>query len=479
MYPAVETDQVEFKEITRGTLPKDLWETISGFSNLDGGTIYLGINKEGEVKGIPQKFHDKIQTDVIALCKGSFNEVVLPDLHITPEHVITIYIPPAPSHKRPIYSESRGLPKGGRIRNGSSNLQLEREHIERFAVAAQGGAELRIIEKNIWDVLDTQKVDDYIQRVNSKRFNAYRDFTREEVLEKMQGIKQGNPTMLGLLAFSHNDALQEITAPTYNIAVTHYRGTTKVSENIREVSLDDREFDGSVVEQFNGALKFIISKLPIHSEISTELTRKEYLAIPEVALRETLANAITHRDYTNRTARIQIDIYSDRVEFANPGRSLVPIEQIETSTPQSRNPLLIRFLRDYNITENRGRGIRTILNATRESGLPEPTFENIGEIFKTTLFTSAFVQEDDHTWLAQFKSYDLKESQLMCLLELKHNPSAGISNAEYCQLNNMDKKGDDRRARYEVNDMVAQGLIIKVGDKRYARYYLKPQYLEN
>jgi ATP-dependent DNA helicase RecG len=295
----------------------------------------------------------------------------------------------------------------------------------------------------------------------------------------MQVIKDNKPTLLGLLVFSKQEALQDIGSPTFNIAVTQYRGVSKVSQNIEEVSIDDKEFNGTVLEQFDNALKFIISKLPVHSEISTELKRKEYLAIPEIAIRETLANAIAHRDYTNRTARIQIDIYSDRVEFANPGRSLVPIENIDNATPQSRNPLLIKFLRDYSITETRGRGIRTILNATKDSGLPMPKFENNGEIFKTTLFTSAFVQENDHNWLAQFrKKYKLKDTQLVALLELKHNPAKGLSNPEYCKLNNMEKKGDDRKARYEITMLVENDILIKQGENRYTRYYLNPKFLD-
>jgi len=479
LYPNIETDTVEFKLITKDKLPDALWETISGFSNLDGGTIYLGIDEKGVVHGIEHQYLDTLQQSIYSICKSLFNVEIIPDVKVTKDSIIQIYIPPAPTYHRPVYSKKRGIPQGARIRAGTTNAQLTDDHIRRFALANEGGAELKVLDSSIEESIDNTKVLDYIKVVNKKRYNIYQDFTPNQILAKMQVIKDNKPTLLGLLVFSQQESLQEIGSPTFNIAVTQYRGVSKVSQNIEEVSLDDREFNGTVLEQFDNALKFIISKLPVHSTISTELKRKEYLALPEIAIREALANSIAHRDYTNRTARIQIDIYSDRVEFANPGRSLVPIENIDNATPQSRNPLLIKFLRDYNITETRGRGIRTILNATKDSGLPMPKFENIGEIFKTTLFTSAFVQENDHNWLAQFrKRYKLKDTQLVALLELKHNPSKGLSNPEYCKLNNMEKKGDDRRARYEIAMLVDNDIIFKEGEKKYTRYYLNPKFLE-
>ena len=71
----------------------------------------------------------------------------------------------------------------------------------------------------------------------------------------------------------------------------------------------------AIAQQFDGALKFIMSKLPIRSRVETGGKRTEYLAIPELAIRETLANALVHRDYSTYGSRVQIDIYSDRIDL--------------------------------------------------------------------------------------------------------------------------------------------------------------------
>ena len=68
--------------------------------------------------------------------------------------------------------------------------------------------------------------------------------SQEDVLAKLRAMtKEHKLTMFGLLAFSNNFGLQELTAPTVDIAVTQYKGTSKVNPtDVAEVSLDDKNF---------------------------------------------------------------------------------------------------------------------------------------------------------------------------------------------------------------------------------------------
>jgi predicted HTH transcriptional regulator len=355
------------------------------------------------------------------------------------------------------------LPKGGRVRIGSSNIQLDDEWIRRFAIAAKGGAELVTFQGNFSEYFDQKVIDRYLRIIREKRGNVYSELSLEQILIKLRALNPKKEiTLFGLLAFSNDYGLQELTAPTLNIAVTQYYGTSKVNpHDVTEASLDDKEFSGNAVSQFDNALKTILSKLPIRSKIeSTSGKRLDYLAIPEVAIREAIANAIAHRDYTTYKGRIQIDIYADRIEFANPGRSLVPLDQLETTHPETRNPLLMSYLRDLNITEHRGRGIRTIKNSLKAAGLAEPTFSHNHDWFVVTLYSSAFITTDDQSWLQQFKKFKLNDRQLKLLVHLKHTEVA-ISNSEYRELNNMNKVGDDIRAKKDLVKLTTLGLLKK------------------
>jgi len=403
-------------------------------------------------------------------CNSKFNHRLYPEI-ISDNNLIKVFIPPAPAGIRPIYTISRGCPAGGRVRIGTTNVQLDDEWIRRFAVAAQGGAELLSFPHHYGDYLDKRFIDRYLQVVKKRRGNVYSDLSVEEILKKLRATNsEGDVTMFGLLAFSTPYGLQELTAPTVDVAVTQYAGSTKVNpSDIAEVSLDDKEFSGNAVSQFENALALILTKLPLRGRIESGGKRTEYLAIPEVAIRETLANAIAHRDYTTYSGRIQIDIYSDRVEFSNPGRSLIPLDQLENAHPQTRNPLLMSYLRDLRITEHRGRGIRTIKNSLKAAGLAEPRFEHKHDWFVATLHSSAFIRDDDQLWLQQFQIYGLNERQLKALVHSKHN-SRGINNSEYRDLNNMNRVGDDRKANYELIRLVKLKLMLPIGQAKLRRY---------
>ena len=469
--PTKESDIVEFKTVSGNSLPKNAWEPISAFSNADGGSIYLGITPVGKIVGIQKDVLDKLSQDIISLCDGGFNYKIHPEIQFLENQVTQIYIPPAPSTMRPIYSKSRGLPKGAKVRIGTSNVQVDDEWLHRFAVAASGGAELLEFQQNYQDYFSSDQITTYLKAVKEKRGSVYKGMNQKEVLIKLRAISKARwPSLFGLLAFSNDFGLQELTAPTVNIAVTQYKGMSKVNPaDIAEVSLDDKEFSGNVAQQFDGALKFIMSKLPIRSRVETGGKRAEYLAIPELAIRETLANALVHRDYSTYGSRVQVDIYSDRVEFANPGRSLIPLNQLYEAHPQTRNPLLMSYLRDLNITEHRGRGIRTIIASLKEAGLAEPTFKHKHDWFVATLFSSTFIQDSDQNWLKQFQKYSFNERQLKALVHIKHS-STGISNGEYRDLNNMTEVGDDRKAKRELVRMVDLGLLKKAGARRNRKY---------
>lgn len=476
-HPA-EQENIENKTVSSGTLPSDLWESISAFSNMDGGFLYLGVDPAGNRVGIAPRYLDKLQRDLASLCQSGFNHKLYPDITVAEDNVITVYIPPVPASLRPIFSPSRGLPRGGRVRLGSANYPLDDEWIRRFAITARGGAELQEFRGQPHQVFDHHAIEQYLHIVTQKRGNVYQNLSLADILLKLRAVTAHGVSLFGLLAFSNATSLQDLTAPTVSIAVTHYAGTTKVNPNdAEEVSLDDREFYGNAPKQFEEALKFIISKLPVRSRIDPHGKRREHLVIPRVAIRETLANALVHRDYSTFSSRIQIDIYADRIEFSNPGKSLVPLELIETAHSETRNPLLMNYLRDLEITEQRARGIRTIKSSLKAAGLAEPTFAHRADWFVATIFNTAFIKSDDQLWLKNFAVYNLKERQLNALVYVKHNPH-GITNEVYRDINNMNNVRDDIRATKELIRLARLGLVQKKGERRYTRYVLNPQLRE-
>ena len=474
-----ESSNTEYKSASEGRLPKDIWQTISAFANTDGGTIYLGIDPEGKLVGLSRSDIDKIQQDFASLCSQDFNVSLNPIVEAANGYVVA-EVGPAPAEIRPIYKKSLGMNKGAYVRVGSTNIQANEDHIRRFAIASRGGAELLAFpDTNYEECFDLKLVQEYIDLLNSKRNNMYQRFSIKEVLVKQKAItKDGNATLFGLLAFGADDSTQEIISPTINIGVTQYPGSTKVDElDPRATYTDNREFNGTVLEQFTRALAFIKTKLPIKGTIDANGIRKDYFVIPEVALREALANAIAHRDYSSLSSRVQIDIYSNRLEIINPGNSLVPLAELESAPSTTRNPILMTYLKEMGITDQKARGIRTIRITTRGAGLVEPTFENISQSFKVTLFSSAFLSPIDQVWLIGFKDFKLNERQMNALAHA-HNTPDGISNSEYRDINNMRNVRDDKKANIELRTLVSLGILETTGENRARRYVLAPKFKE-
>ncbi len=441
--------------------------------------IHLGVDKSGKRVGINPSFIEKLQSDIATLCSSGFNQKLYPDITVDSDNVINIYIRPVPASIRPIYTPKRDILKGGRVRIGPTNHQLDEEWIKRFAISARGGAELQEFPGKYEELFDLNMFAVYLDVVKERRGDVYKGLTIPQILLKLRAITKQGVTMFGLLAFSDRLSLQELTAPTVNIAVTHYTGTSKVNPNdAEEVSLDDKEFSGNVVNQYEEAMKFVISKLPVRSRIDPEGKRREHLAIPRIAIREALANAVVHRDYTTFSSRVQIDIYSDRIEFSNPGRSLVPLADIETAHSETRNPLLMYYLRDLEITEQRGRGITAIKSSFKGAGLAEPTFEHRADWFVATIFSTAFIKGDDQVWLQNFATHKLKERQLNALVYARHN-KAGITNEIYRDINNMNNVRDDIRATKELQRLTKLSLFLKQGENRYRKYIINPDAVSN
>ena len=108
------------------------------------------------------------------------------------------------------------------------------------------------------------------------------------------------------------------------------------------------------------------------------------------ALREAIANALIHRDYSTNTdgAYIYLRIFDDRIEILNPG-GLYGNNRLENLGSDNMlevgNTTIIRLLEDTtDIVENRHSGIVTMIEEMKKMNSPEPEFENLRGTFKVT-----------------------------------------------------------------------------------------------
>ncbi|MFK7972522.1 MAG: ATP-binding protein [Bacteroidia bacterium] len=150
---------------------------------------------------------------------------------------------------------------------------------------------------------------------------------------------------------------------------------------------------------FNGLVNYINDQLPVNEEIG-KVFRKEVKMFPELAIRELVANAIIHQDFSITGTGPMIEIFDNRIEISNPGKPLISTMRFVDHNPQSRNELLASFMRRMNICEERGSGIDKVIFECEYYQLPAPKFiegENYTRIILYAYKTLRQMDKDDKT----------------------------------------------------------------------------------
>lgn len=136
---------------------------------------------------------------------------------------------------------------------------------------------------------------------------------------------------------------------------------------------------------FEGLIGFINGLLPVNEVIGQAL-RKAVPVYPELAIRELVANALIHQDFSITGSGPMVEIFDDRMEITNPGLPLVDTARMLDSPPRSRNEALASLMRRMGICEERGSGVDKVVSQSEFYQLPAPAFEVVGDSTRSTLF---------------------------------------------------------------------------------------------
>ncbi|PRD51985.1 ATP-binding protein [Sphingobacterium gobiense] len=154
--------------------------------------------------------------------------------------------------------------------------------------------------------------------------------------------------------------------------------------------IDDKVYGGALMKQYEQTMQWLKGKLSVRYEIEGSGPRKEIWEIPETAFKEAIINALSHRDYYDKGARITIELFKDRVEISNPGGLTSAISLAEFGTKShSRNPLIFGLFVRIHMVEQVGSGISRIRDLMKSAKLPEPQFKTDG------MFTVVFQRAEE------------------------------------------------------------------------------------
>ncbi len=199
-------------------------------------------------------------------------------------------------------------------------------------------------------------------------------------------------TNLGALLFA-SDIRHFPSISGKSIRVIQYSGKDKAK------SVGETEGTKGYAVGFPGLLRFITNKLPTQERI-VDGVRRALPTYSEIAIREIVANALIHQDFTISGSCPVIEIYDDRLEIANPGNSLIGVDRM-IDDRRSRNEKLAAAMRELGLCEERGSGIDKAIIDIEERSLPAPEFFFSEDAMKVVIFgPKAFRQlsKADKVW---------------------------------------------------------------------------------
>ena len=251
----------------------------------------------------------------------------------------------------------------------------------------------------------------------------------------------------------------ECEMPQCLLRVARFRGLDRTE------FLDNRQFHGNAFALLKAAERFLRDMLPIAGRVEEpRFERIDEPRYPTLAMREALANALCHRDYSIGGGSVGIAVYDDRLEITSPGVlhfGLTPEKLFTPHEPLPWNPLIARTFYRRGIIEEWGRGTIKMAELTAAAGLPPPEIEDA-----CGCVTVRFRHDRRLPSGPRLKHY-LTEQQQAILTLLDQADQALALRDIHARL---EPGADLRRVREDLLNLKEKGLIVPSGHGRGARW---------
>ncbi len=495
--------------------PKLIAETLIAFANTEGGTIVIGVAENG--KPSQAKIDGDILQKALRAADDLYNPTVVLDrweeiliaddeeTTVVPEEIIAEpelqpalalefatssitkeadapLLPLEKAIEPVIKTEKATLSSGpqtiyairvprsielhalsdGRvlIRSGAKNRPLGGQEILRLASAKNtGDFEAEVVPGATRDDFSKKMIDEYLDK-RAERTKRPVSGNTDDLLREIGALNSdGKPTMMGVLMFT--DYPQQ-WLPQSSVVFAKFVGTTPRGESGLAGYTRREELTGPLPRLIEASWNLIWSEMAV-SAVVKGLEREEKTEYPAFAVREAIVNSICHRDYRLRGRRIELRMYSDRLEVISPGGlpGFITIENIKEEH-FSRNPRVVNGLFQWGYIEELGLGIDRMMEVMEQAGHRPPSFDARPYSFAVTLF-NAREKPRAPEW-----TRNTNYRQARALQYIKEHGS--ITNREY---RNLCQGISAETLRLDLVDMVEKGILLKIGSKKGTHYMLK------
>lgn len=428
-------------------------DELIAFANNKGGTLYFGVEDNGEVTGCDGNYD--LQNII-----ESIYEKTRPSIFVDPEEIEyngkkVIALTVASDGITHATTDGRCLKRLGK----NSKPFYPDEMSNRYSEIQSSDFSGRILSDSTEDdinKLEVYKLKEKLKARNPESTLADMDdiaFLRDLALVKSDS---GNIklTVAGLLFVGKEQAINRLL-PQAEVIYLHYSESNLEEYDAR---LDMKAPIISVIDRLSEKIQD--SNRIVNVQVG--LFRLEIVDFPEKVFQEALLNALSHRDYQSQGA-VYVKHYPDKIVIENPGAFLDGITENNIITHPSvpRNKLIAETLQHLKYVQRTGQGVDIIFREMISSGKPFPEYKSYNDAVSLTIYSAIddidFVKFIANEENGLSRSFSL--SELMILRYLKDNRKITMSEAE-----SLIQEARDQ-AQNACNNLKRYGLIELSGNE--------------
>ncbi|OCB75423.1 ATP-binding protein [Flavobacterium crassostreae] len=389
-YP-LENEKCEWKEFkslknaVAGDVSKDIISYVSAIANMQGGHLIIGIQDETlNITGI-QDFSGYTIEDIRFRINGNITNLNIEAFSVEEfttsdtKKVVWVFHIPKHQFRLPVYAHKKTWQ-----RIDGNLVEMTKARLDAILTQVQANEDWTkvIIQGVTIEDLDQdaiQKARIEFKKRNPKYSDDVDNWNDIDFLNKAKLTIKGKITRTALILLGKEES-------------EHYLDSSvKIRWNLKSLNNQDKDFEIfsiplllSIDEVFKKIRNLKYRYLRDGTLFPDEVSRYEPFTI-----RESLNNAIAHQDYS-KGARINVvEFEDDHLVFTNYG-SFLPksVEEVVLNdTPEEvyRNPFLVEAMKNLDMIETQGGGIRKIFNFQKQRFFPLPDYNFDDNKVKVTI----------------------------------------------------------------------------------------------
>ncbi len=346
-------------------------QTICAMLNHRGGRVLFGVDAARKIVGqdVGARTLEEVANELAEIQPPAFPSI--DRVHAQGGRDV-IVVTTSTGASRPYTYKGRAYQRVGSTTREMSSEQSNRMLVERLHGEQRWESEIA----QGWSIADLDEAEIVRTLEESIRRGRAEDPGLRDPLAIVRALglaRDASILRAGALLFGRGERLESHFAQC-TLRVARFRGSDRTE------FLDNRQFHGNAFDLLLRAERFLRESLPVAGRITPGLfERADDPLYPPVALREALANAVCHRDYSIGGGTIAIGVYDDRLEVTSSGSlhfGLTAEALFEPHDSLPWNPLVARVLYRRGIIESWGRGTLKMVELTERAGLPRPEIED-------------------------------------------------------------------------------------------------------